>query len=131
MTAGTVLSGKGGYVISGSTTLDHIGTWSFTDEVMEHDFATNSTAGRKNRIAGVGDSSGSFEGMVHAGGAIPVKPGDSVTLKLHVDGTNYIQVPVLITTIDVECDMNDGEPVGYTAEFGGNGAVTYNGGSLV
>lgn len=129
MAAGDVLSGKNGRIKVGGTTYDHITGWSWSRETALHAYGSNSTAGHKRKVAGMKDNSGSFTGMIHDGGAIPIDEGDAVTLQLHVDetGNNFYSVPAIVESIEVEVDINDGAPVGYTANFQGDGAYTKNG----
>jgi hypothetical protein len=131
MAAGAVYSGKTGKLYKTATEVVHFKKWTFTDMVETHAFASSSTAGRKARVVGNGDSSGSFEVMCHDGEYFPFASGEAVTLKLEVDTANYITVEAVIQQKQIEVDRDGGTPVMIAVTFEGNGAVTYTGPAFV
>ncbi len=121
-----ILSGKNGTLYIGSNEITPLSDWKLTLLGNHRDYIANDTGGWKKRAAGAKDSRGSFRVKAAEGGNAPVAEGDSVTLKLHVDGTgaNYYQLDALVGQIDVETNISDGKEVALRIEFSGNGAVT-------
>ena len=129
-------SGKGGSANRGTVNgqkICDLEKWTFEDTYAVPKFATNCTGGRKEGVVGVGDSKGTLTVKVPAPGSgskLPLAPGTRYTLflKAAVAGTNdYIQVDGIISSMPIEMDINDGNPVTATYAFEGVGPVTYTG----
>jgi hypothetical protein len=120
------ISGKGGKAQIGSTDISEITKWSFNPTSNNSAWASSDTSGYKKRVAGVKDGSGSIEGVFDEEDEIYLtfEPGDSITLKLYIDASKYYSVPSLIDSFSIEVDLNDGEVVGWSADFSINGAWT-------
>jgi hypothetical protein len=131
MAAGQVLNGKTAKVYKSSTEVLHAKNWKFTDTVELKAYASSSTNGRKKRTAGVGDCSGTFEIMCHDGEPPNIVAGESLSLKLEVDTSNYITAEVMISQREIGADADTGDNVMFTYTFEGNGSVTYTGIALV
>jgi len=113
------LSGKDGTVSLGSSIDDATG-WSISSTSNNPSYASSSTSGVKQRVAGVKDCTGSFS----AKGTCGVSAGSTAALSLTYDGTTTISLNVIVDAVNVEVDMDDGDVVGYTVDWSGNGAVT-------
>jgi hypothetical protein len=110
------ISGK-----SGSANGANVTSWSFNPTSNNPAFATESTGGYKDRVAGIQDGSGSIEGKWD--GSADFTVGAEVTMTLS-DGTNSYSVPAIIDSYSVEVNATDGEPVSWSADFSINGAWT-------
>jgi len=119
-----VLSGKSGTVKEGTNTLAHITRWRLTHRANNSAWASSSTAGYKQRVAGVRDWSGSFAAVYDNATPLPVVVGNNYTLHLTTDGTDEFTGPAIIDNLEFEVDIDDGKVIGWTAEFSGNGALT-------
>ena len=121
-----VLSGKSGTLYIGAGEVTPVANWKLRIVSNHRSYTANDTGGSRKRAAGAKDSSGSFRVSVAESGNCPVREGDSVTLKLHVDGTgsNYYQVDVIVDRIDVVTDIHRGEVVAMDVTYSGNGTVT-------
>lgn len=122
-------SGKDGKISDGSGDLADITRWTFTRTSNNHAYGSSSSSGFKRRVAGVKDGSGSIVGLIQVGAAPPVAEGDEVTLQLFEDknaagSQPYWSVPAVIEQVRIEVDIDDGTPVGFTADFTTNGAWT-------
>ena len=122
-------SGKLGTVKVGNVAIAEVTGWTFEPKVNVPKYDSNDTGGFKAAVAGVKDSSGKIEIKMDSDGNIPWEPGDSATLILQVDntGNNAYTVPAIVSTSPVEVDINDGEIVGATFNFEGNGAWNASG----
>jgi hypothetical protein len=120
-------SGKDGYVESGSTKLAQITKWDFNPKSNNPAYASSDTPGQKTRIAGVKDSSGSFDFKVDdtspAYGVLT--PGSTVTLKLYTTTGKYFTVPAIIDDMKFGVDIDGGDTVSGSASFSQTAAVTY------
>jgi hypothetical protein len=119
-------SGKDGKVLSGSTTLADITLWQLTTSAKNVAFASSATGGYKRRFPGVKDARGKFTFRLNAGDAITTQldVGDSATLKLYVDATNFFSVPAVIDVVELTTDISTGKVVGGAVEFSADGAWT-------
>ncbi len=120
-------SGQNGKVLVGSTTLAEITGWKFDPSVFVDVWASSTSPGFKKRLAGVKDATGSFDFKVDDTSEQwdTFDEGDSVTLKLYLDGTKFFTVPAIIDKLSFAVDINDGPAVTGTATFGSNGTYTY------
>ncbi|MCA9100060.1 MAG: hypothetical protein KDA63_02860 [Planctomycetales bacterium] len=123
-----VISGKNGKVNDGTSDVAEITGWTLRTESNKLAYASSSSGGYRKRVAGVRDGSGRIEGKLDATSANAITEvldvGDALTLKLYVDATHFYSVPAVIDSLDVEVDINTGEPVGWRGEFSANGAWT-------
>jgi len=124
----SVVSGKDGKIMIGETSLAEITKWTFNPTANVGAWHGSGGGGYKKRVAGVKDGSGDIEFKVDESDMIydTIPEGTSVTLLLYRDGTNYFSVPAIITGIDFEVDIDDGEPNSGSASFETNGAWTDN-----
>lgn len=120
-------SGKNGKVVYGASDFLEVTKWSFTPTSNNPSWASSTNPGYKKRVAGVKDGSGNVEGKDDATTHIwdAIQEGSSVTLKLYVNASDFITVPSLVDQLNIECDMDDGEPVSWNFDFSTNGAWTY------
>lgn len=130
-------SGKGGKVKVGSTAIAEVTKWNFKPTSNNPSWGSSSSNGYKKRVAGVKDGSGSFDVKIDRSSLFlaTVKEGDEVTLNLYlethfdnatppVEDSKYYIVPAIIDSVDVNVDVDNGEPVSATIEFSSNGAWT-------
>lgn len=120
-------SGKNGKVLAGATTIAEVTGWTYNPTSSNPAWASSSKAGRKQRVGGVRDSSGTFDfkydttDRIHA----ILTPGDEVTLNLYSDASDIFVVPVVIDGITYEVDINDGEVTGGTCSYSQTDDPTY------
>lgn len=121
------ISGKNGKVLAGAVQLAHITGWSLNPTSNNPDWASSDTSGTKNRVAGITDSSGSFDFKWDSTSEIwdTLTEGTEVTLNLYLSATVFIIVPAIIDGISFEVDINDGDTVSGTADFSQSAAITY------
>ncbi|HUT11755.1 MAG TPA: hypothetical protein VMY42_14740 [Thermoguttaceae bacterium] len=120
------ISGKTGTILDTSgNPVNPISNWKLTKTSNNPAFATNDSGGSKTRVAGVKDCNGSFDLKLDSVLVVPFDEGDAVTLHLHVDdtGLNYYVVPVIIDSIAVDVDINDGAGITVPIAFSGTGAI--------
>ena len=121
-------SGKDGLVKIGGTTLAEITNWNLTTTSSNPSYASSATSGHKTRVAGVKDFSGSIEYKIDAADPISgdFKDGDSVTLLLYLNATDFFSCPSMIDDQQWGgVDIDDGEVVGGSASFSATAALTY------
>lgn len=132
------ISGKNGSVetTSGSGGGDgaqaEITGWTFNTTSNNPSWASSTNPGYKKRVAGVKDATGTINGKYNAANAIfdTLAPGVTATLTLKLDSGNYYTVPAIIDDFNLEVDMDNGDVVGWTANFSSNGAWANPGDSL-
>lgn len=124
--ATAAISGKNGDVSISSTSISEVTQWTFTETSNNPAFASNKTAGFKQRVAGVKDGSGTIEGKWDPGdpATAVIEVGTLVTLTLEIDATQFYTVPSIIDSFSMTVNLDDGDVVGWTAEFSINGAWT-------
>lgn len=81
----------------------------------------------RRRISGLSDCSGTVKGPVDTSqllhsGSLAYVPGDSTTIKLYINATQYYQFDALIETFDVSAPVDGIVEISCT--FQGNGDVT-------
>lgn len=120
----TAISGKNGKVDIGATSLAEITSWTFNPTSNNAAWGSSDSAGYKKRVAGTKDGSGSVEGKLDTADEVydTLDVGDSVTLKLYINATLFYSVPSLIDSFSIEIDIDDGDVVGWSADFSTNGA---------
>ena len=123
----TFFSGKDGKVIVGTSDLAHVTGWTFNATSNNPSFASSSTAGFKNRDAGVKDGTGTISGKYDKTEPIDgvMAEGSCVTLKLYQDAARFITVPAVIDGITFNQDIDDGEIHSWDADFSITAAWTY------
>jgi len=119
-----VISGKDGTVTIGGSAEAAVQDWFIEPFANLDDFATNDTAGWKNRVAGVKDTTGGFNMLDKPS----FNEGDDVAFVGYTNQDIYSQ-NVMIERIRVNCDMNTGAAVSFAVTFQGNGALTISTGS--
>ena len=117
-----VISGKDGSVTFNSTEVLQVTGWSLTHTSHNSAWASSSTGGYRQRVAGVKDWGGSFTAKYDA--AIVPTVGQSAALVLELDGSDSATGTAIIDSVSLVVDINTGEAVGYSLAFSGNGALT-------
>lgn len=123
----TPISGKHGRVKVAGTALTDVTKWSLTPKSENQAYASSHTNGRKKRIAGVGDSSGSFDTKYDSATGPKFREGQEVTLQLRVNKTDPgdgFDVEAIIDEVSYEVDLDSGAIVAENYTFSGNGALT-------
>lgn len=123
------ISGINGKILVGASQLVECNGWTLNRSAVLHAYSSCATGGYKKRVAGVKDSSGSLKGLFDPDNFIDdyFGIGDSVTLNLYVNSSDYYIVPSLIESLDIETDQDEGALVPWSATYGGNGAVSSSG----
>lgn len=118
-------SGQYGKVLADGSSLQECTEWTLTKEHADHAYASCETSGWRNRVAGTKDSSGTCGGIFDPNDPIHdyIVIGDSVTLELYYSSLQYYEVPALIRQIDTDCNIEDGDIIRWTMNWGGNGEV--------
>jgi hypothetical protein len=124
-------SGKDGtvkYIVATSgtpvTELFEVADWKFSPKATNPAICSNRTGGFKSRSKGVRDSSGSVTVKTPEGTVPPFRDGDSVVLDL-IDGHGvHFTVPAMVSGMPYECNIDNGDHVGYSYEFEGTAAWT-------
>ena len=114
------ISGKDGKVSVDGTDIAEVTGWTLERTSNNPAWASSSIPGRKQRVAGVQDASGTIEGKLDVANTPMgdgLVEGGSVTLNLYVNATQFFVVPALIDSISFECDMDEGEVVSFSAAF--------------
>jgi hypothetical protein len=122
----TGISGKNGKVQIVSSDVAECTGWTFNPTSNNPSWGSCDGGGYKQRVAGVKDGSGSIEGKFNPDDPIydHLEEGTSVVLKLYINATAYYRVPAIIDSFSLEVDMDDGDVVGWSADFSTNGAWT-------
>jgi hypothetical protein len=120
------ISGKNGKVLIGSTALAEITDWTFHTTSVNHAYASSSTGGYRQRVAGVKDGGGSIGFKLDPADPITddFDEGSSVTLLLYIDATHFYSVPAVMDSIQLAVDISSGDVLGGTAMFSANGPWT-------
>ena len=113
------ISGKDGSVGSYA----EITSWSLNITSNNSAYASSDTAGYKKRVAGTKDVTGSMEGKWN--GSMQVTPGDAITgLALNLDATQSYTLDAVVDSFSLEVDVDDGEVIGWSADFSVKGTTT-------
>lgn len=125
------ISGKNGYVLSGTTNMDVQG-WSLDPEVNSFDSTTTADGGWDDETASTNKVSGSFDFFYNptkkpTGAGAGLTPGSTPTLQLYIDEVNdpaeLFTGKALIKKLSLKGKVKDGWLV--TASFVGKGQWTY------
>ena len=116
-----VISGKNGTISFGGSSVADCTGWSITTTSNNPAYGSCDTAGWKKRVAGIKDSSGNFTAKYN--GAIAIAAGDTGSGVFTIDGSATYTVPIIVDQVQLEVDMDEGDTVGYSIDWSGNGAV--------
>jgi hypothetical protein len=119
------LSGKDGTLTVGGAEETPILDWRLRTSANMGKFAANDTGGWKGGVAGVKDSSGSF----NMNDKPSFNEGDEIALVLYSGQDIYTLDTALIESIEAVVDVNDGPPVAFAVTFQGTSAVSESTGS--
>jgi hypothetical protein len=119
-------SGTGGDVQIAASSVAEIKSWAFSRSSNNPAWASNVSAGYKKRVGGVKDATLTFEFVYDFNDPIEnlLREGDSVTVVLFADATHSYSVPIIVSSLELNTDINDGEPFGGTISGETNGAWT-------
>ncbi len=115
--------GKAAYVDIGGVTVAGIKNWTCdqTIDTIDVTSMSDSAPTAKSYLMGLTDATGTFDGN-HTDGT-PQTLGDSVTLKLYTDGTDYYSMTAFITGINSAASVDGEVTVNYSYQQ--SGGVTY------
>ena len=124
-----VLSGKSGTLLLGGTAVTPCSNWSASISGNLKAYGANTTQKWKRRVSGTNDATGTFLIRVDDSKCSPVLQGAIYQAQFHVDDTlaNYYEVMVMIESIDVEDDIDDGDIVNYVIAWGADSPLTAHG----
>lgn len=110
----------------------HIIAWSLTTACNVSKFATNSTSGWKDAVAGVKEWSGTITGVMDDTDGVAFDEGDAILIELHVDGDddNYYSGTGIISGFSTDVDIKEGPEQEWEIQFEGKGALTRTGASV-
>ncbi len=114
-----VISGKDGNLTRDGVQLCPIINWTLSRTSNNPDYAANDTGGKKARVKGVTDSSGTF---ILNSEAAPVAEGDKIVLLLETGVSSYSE-DAIVDEISTECDITDGGIVAWTVNWSGDVAA--------
>jgi|GEM_PF-3736877 len=122
-----VKSSKTGKITVGASDFAEIRNWRFSKTSNNKTYATSSTSGHQKTTKGMFGGTVSFDAVLEPEDALEdrIKVGDQVTLELYYDATRKWQVPVRISSMDDECQIEEGEPPTIAVESDCHGAWTY------
>lgn len=116
------ISGKGGTATFNGAQILQVTRWTLTHRSMNSAWASSSTAGYRNRVAGVKD----WQGTIHAKYDASIVPtvGQIAALSLALDATDAASGQAIVDEIELEVDIDTGQVVGYVLAYSGAGALT-------
>lgn len=117
-----VISGKDGTVTFNSVQVLQVTGFTLNHTSNNSAWASSNTAGYKNRVAGTKDWNGSFQAKYDA--SIVPTVGQSANMALLLGSGETASGTAIIDSVNVVVDIDNGEAVGYTMNFSGNGALT-------
>lgn len=110
-----VLSGKNGNLTIDGAQVCPVTNWRIEKFNEIHAYGANDTGGRKKKIAGTWDCSGTF----HVNNDVcPVTEGQEYELNLDTGGEDH-DLEIMIERCAQECDIDSGAPVGWDITFSG------------
>lgn len=111
--------------------IPEIRKWDLTVSNATKEYASSSTAGAKQRIAGAEDAKVTMDAYIDrstAGASLDsmgIKAGAAGKLKLWEDNTYFWIVPVYVDDVAYHADIEGGNIVDGTISASRNGAITY------
>ena len=125
MAVGDKLSGKDGKVNWGASPTEiHITRWERTKSIATKNVSDSSSVSGMDKIPdGLYEVSGSFEGFIEAGVALPTQ-GAEIALELVVSSAIKEAGNGIITQISESLQVSGGEAVALSVQFEGTGAWT-------
>jgi len=123
------ISGKAGKVQTGATPVDvaDVASWSITISYEIGTFASSSTSKHKDRVVGVGDSTGTIKVWQQDDVAPGLTVGAEVAVVFDLDGTNANKYTgsIVIESFDgYDVDMDTGGAVSANYKWGQAGKLT-------
>lgn len=109
------ISGKDGNVTVDGAQVCPVTNWTLSRVSANDSYNANNTGGKKARVAGVKDSSGTFEVK---DSDPPVDEGDEITLVLNNGSTDFTE-EAIVDEITTEDDITDGTIVTWTVTWSG------------
>ena len=122
-----VISGKNGKITLGASDLAEVRNWRFSMNANIKKYASSSTAGHEKSVKGMFGGTVSAELVYDPADPLEdrLKVGDTATLLCKDNATRTWTIPVRISTMDHEVQVEEGEPLTMSIEAECNGAWTY------
>lgn len=140
MSVSTASGGKADWQLGAGTSgtfinIPEVRKWDLSVSKDSKQYASSSTAGGKQRIAGAEDFSGSLTLYIDRTGSgtsdasfdttLGIKGGAIGALKLWEDGAAFFIAPSYIESVAYEVDIEGDNIIGATVTFSRNGALQY------
>ena len=108
-------------ILGAINTRELIRDWSIAYKGNLAEYAASNTRAAKSALLGNKDWSGSFKGY----GSLPeVMPGEAMSFAGTINTVKGATGTAIIDSLEINCDIEGGKPIDYTASFSGNGALT-------
>lgn len=117
------------------TNIPELRAWSLRVRNESKQYASSSTNGGKQKIAGAEDFDGELRYYVQGGGTnrqdasagagINLRSGQSGTLKLYEDSGAFWLAPAILEEYQIEVGIEDNTIIGASQGFSRNGALVY------
>lgn len=129
------VSGHYGKIKIGASNLVECMGWTWNRTATTHPYRSCSTIDSggdgkvyTKRVTGGSDSTGNIKGLQDPSDQIEnyITEGSSVTLLLYWTASKYYSVPSVIAKLNVEDDIDGGQPIPWDADFESNGKWTIN-----
>ena len=117
-------SGKAGAVKISSTSVGEVLKWTARKTAVTDVFGSSESGGFQKTIAGRKGISGTIEGKWDSAAAAPILEGASVTLQLHLNATELLTVPAVMSEFEITTDINTGVANAFRASYESNGSYT-------
>ena len=129
----TARDGKGDWSLDGAvfTEIPHVRRIRWTPSTDPKEYASSSTGGAKKRLEGVDDFDGSIEVYVEPGvrfdaAGFGIRSGVTGFVRAYEARTDTpFILPVYVRSVEYAVEIEDGNIIGATVNFDGNGAITY------
>ena len=124
----TALSGKDGTLYLCGEEVSSVRNWEVDSDANPKVFGDN-TVKAKQRIAGMPDSTGTFQIIMRTGVVCPVYEGAYYDARFDPEENvgNAIFVNIMVTRIRVTCNIGEGDEMMWDVSWGGNGPLAGEG----
>lgn len=115
----SIVSGQYGTAKIGTTVVSEIKQWSLNKGINIYDAASAETPGTDGyqRVKGRRNHTGSMSGYWDPDGPPAFDEGDTVALKLYPIAGSYYPVSALIENVNIDVNIETGEPETWTSQF--------------
>jgi len=117
----SVVSGKGGKLSFGGSTVSTLGSWKINETAKNAAHAAGNTQGAKTVLSGVRDWSGTAQVYNHNNA---VTPGAGLAM-IGYNGADESSGNIVVTDLSIDCNLAGGEWITQSIGFAGNGALSH------